>query len=123
MSVAIVVNGVTYDYPTTDDPAGWGDAASQTMVAVANQLLPKTGGVYTLTGIVNFGNNPAGALQVGSVRLTPQAAIPSTALTAGQLAMCYTTGGGVGTRTGAPRLVYYDGVSWRFVSDDTVFTG
>jgi hypothetical protein len=59
----------------------------------------------------------------GHAFLNPLAARPSSA-TAGQIAMLYTTGGGVGTRNGTPRLCFTDdGVNWRFVHDNTVFAG
>lgn len=41
----------------------------------------------------------------------------------GSVAMCFTTGGGVGTRTGTPRLVFHDGANWLFVADNSVFSG
>jgi hypothetical protein len=38
--------------------------------------------------------------------------------------MVYTTGGGPGTRSGTPRLIFYDGTAWYYVhSPGTAFTG
>lgn len=51
----------------------------------------------------------------------PLAARPAGNL--GDIAMCFTTGGGVGTRTGTPRPVYYDGSNWLFFSNDAIFSG
>jgi hypothetical protein len=55
MSVALTVNGTTFNYPTTNDTA-WGYDATGWAVAITAGTLPKAGGTFTLTGPVNFGS-------------------------------------------------------------------
>lgn len=55
MSIALTVNGVTYNYPTDHQSAGWGAQATGWAEAVTNGLIPKIGGSFTLTGEVDFG--------------------------------------------------------------------
>ena len=55
MSVALTVNGSTFNYPNTNDTA-WGYEATGWAVAVTAATLPKAGGAFTLTGPVNFGS-------------------------------------------------------------------
>lgn len=56
MSTALNVNGIVYNYPTTGD-SNWGDQASLWATAVTNSILPRNGGLYSLTGEVSFGNS------------------------------------------------------------------
>lgn len=50
----IVINGITYPYPTPGEPAGWGDEATAFAVAVAQALFPKSGNFF-LQGDVDLG--------------------------------------------------------------------
>ena len=55
MSISLIVDGVAYQYPTNGD-SNWGDQASLWANAITNTVFPKGGGLYTLTGEVDFGN-------------------------------------------------------------------
>jgi hypothetical protein len=57
MSVNLVVNGATFSYPTQDDPPDWGYEATAWATAVTNGLIPKSGGLFTLTGDLDLGNS------------------------------------------------------------------
>ena len=52
----LVINGVDYPYPLTGS-SDWGQAASAWAIAVSSGLLQKSGGLFTLTSEVNFGNS------------------------------------------------------------------
>lgn len=56
MSIPLIVNGVTYVYPTSGD-SDWGDQASLWANAITNTVFPKAGGLFTLSGEVNFGTS------------------------------------------------------------------
>jgi hypothetical protein len=55
MAIPLIVDGVTYAYPTVGDPADWGSQATAWASAVTNGLLPKTGGLWQLSGELEFG--------------------------------------------------------------------
>jgi hypothetical protein len=55
MPTPLIVNGVTYAYPAPNDPPDWGSQATLWAGAVTNALLPKTGGLFQLSGELNFG--------------------------------------------------------------------
>lgn len=78
------------------------------------------GGFFTSStgyGVYAEGNNTKGAIY------TPPLALRPSNRTAGQLTMMYTTGGGVGSRTADPLLMYTDGTDWRYISGGAIFTG
>lgn len=54
MSLALVINGVTYDYPEVDD-VDWGPDATDWAAAVTSGLLQKAGGLFQLLAEVDFG--------------------------------------------------------------------
>ncbi len=54
MSVALNVNGTTFNYPQTGDQ-NWGDQATLWAQAVTSGMLQKAGGTFTLTAEVDFG--------------------------------------------------------------------
>lgn len=54
MSIALTVNGVTYDYPEVDD-VDWGAEATDWAAAVTNGMLQKAGGLFQLLSEVDFG--------------------------------------------------------------------
>lgn len=54
MSIALVVNGVTYDYPEVDD-TDWGAEATDWASAVTSGMLQKAGGLFQLLAEVDFG--------------------------------------------------------------------
>lgn len=54
MSIALVVNGSTYNYPQTND-VGWGDNATNWASAVTSSMLQLTGGTFQLSAEVDFG--------------------------------------------------------------------
>lgn len=54
MSIALVVNGVTFNYPETGD-TNWGVQATAWANAVTSGMLQKAGGAFTLTAEVDFG--------------------------------------------------------------------
>ncbi len=56
MSQNLVINGVTYQYPETND-TDWGDQATQWAVAVTQGMLQKAGGTFTLTSELDFGTS------------------------------------------------------------------
>lgn len=56
MATDLIVNGVTYRYPSVGD-SKWGDQATRWAVAVTGSTLQKTGGDFTLTSEVDFGAN------------------------------------------------------------------
>lgn len=56
MAVPLTVNGITYSYPELTDE-GWGSDATKWAVAVTQNILPKSGGLFALTGDVDFGPN------------------------------------------------------------------
>lgn len=55
MAVALTVNGVTFNYPQTNDE-DWGGAATGWAQAVTQGMLQKAGGAFTLTAEVDFGS-------------------------------------------------------------------
>lgn len=55
MSVAITINGVSYDQPNQGTPEPWGDDQAAIIVALAASTLQKSGGTFTLTAEVDFG--------------------------------------------------------------------
>jgi predicted phage tail protein len=59
---------------------------------------------------------------MGNLHLPPVEGRPNN-VQAGQLAMIFTSGGGVDHRSDTPRLMYSDGTDWRRVSDDSVYSG
>lgn len=56
MSVPLVINGVTYQYPQPLDK-NWGPVLTNWSTAVTNGMLQKAGGSFTLTNAVDFGPN------------------------------------------------------------------
>jgi len=56
MAISLVVNGITYEYPQTSNE-GWGTNATNWALAVTQNLLPKAGGLFALTGDIDFGPN------------------------------------------------------------------
>lgn len=54
MTVALTINGSTYNYPENQDE-NWGTVATQWATAVTNGMLQKAGGNFTLLADVNFG--------------------------------------------------------------------
>lgn len=57
MSIPLIINGATFNYPTDGDAPPWGNDATAWAVGVTNALLPKTGGLFQLTGVLDFGEN------------------------------------------------------------------
>jgi len=53
----LTINGVAYSYPEDGDAAGWGTDATNWAAAVSSSLLQKTGGTFTLSANVDFGNS------------------------------------------------------------------
>ena len=56
MSTPLVVNGVTFNYPTTRDN-NWGDVATNWATAVSNSTLQLTSGDFNITSELNLGPN------------------------------------------------------------------
>ncbi len=56
MSVVLTVNGVTYDYPQTND-VDWGPDATAWAQAISVGLLQKAGGLFQLLAEVDFGTS------------------------------------------------------------------
>lgn len=56
MSVPLVVNGVSFNYPVVGDE-NWGPDATGWASAVTTGMLQKAGGSFTLTADVNFGTS------------------------------------------------------------------
>ncbi len=54
MTVALTINGQTFDYPETDDE-DWGPEATDWAQAVTVGMLQKAGGLFTLLAEVDFG--------------------------------------------------------------------
>lgn len=54
MSVNVTINGVTYPVPTQGD-LNWGPPMTRVIVALANNSLSRSGGLFTLTADLNFG--------------------------------------------------------------------
>lgn len=54
MAIALTVNGVTYDYPETDD-VDWGPDATDWAAAVTSGMLQKAGGLFQLLAEADFG--------------------------------------------------------------------
>lgn len=54
MTVSLIVNGTTYDYPETGD-TNWGPDATDWASAVTSGMLQKAGGLFTLLAEVDFG--------------------------------------------------------------------
>jgi microcystin-dependent protein len=54
MSQNVILNGITYQIPTTGDE-NWGVPTTAYLVAIAAGCLQKTGGLFQLTADVNFG--------------------------------------------------------------------
>ncbi len=55
MSVPLVINGVTYNYPQQFD-TNWGPTLTAWSTAVTQGMLQKAGGSFTLTSEADFGN-------------------------------------------------------------------
>ena len=56
MAITLTINGITYQYPAVDEPAGtWGQNATNWALAVSTNTLQPTGGVFTLSADVDFG--------------------------------------------------------------------
>lgn len=89
MPTPLVVNGTTYQYPTDQDPLGWGAAATSWATAVTNSMLQLSGGNFPLTADVNFGSS------------------------FGILAQYYTTRSSNPASTGNFRLASQDTIKWR----------
>lgn len=56
MSIPLVVNGVTYDYPEVDD-VDWGAEATDWAAAVTSGMLQKAGGLFQILAEVDFGTS------------------------------------------------------------------
>lgn len=56
MSVPLIVNGVTYNYPQEGD-VHWGPVLTAWSTAVTNGMLQKAGGSFPLTAEVDFGSS------------------------------------------------------------------
>jgi hypothetical protein len=56
MSLNLVVNGTTFQYPETGN-TDWGNQATLWANAVTNGMLQKAGGLFELTDDVDFGSN------------------------------------------------------------------
>lgn len=56
MTIALTINGVTYNYPESLDE-DWGDSATGWALAVTQGVLQKAGGNFTITADVNFGGS------------------------------------------------------------------
>jgi hypothetical protein len=54
LATSLVINGVTYSFPSVDD-TDWGQNVSDWAAAVTNGMLQKSGGTFTLTADVDFG--------------------------------------------------------------------
>lgn len=54
MALNLLVNGITYSYPTLTDE-GWGPDASNWALAITQGTLQKAGGLFALTSDVDFG--------------------------------------------------------------------
>ncbi len=54
MTVALTINGTTYDYPQTGD-LSWGPEATEWAQAVTSGMLQKAGGLFQLLADVDFG--------------------------------------------------------------------
>lgn len=54
MSVPLIINGVTFNYPQQFD-LNWGPTLTNWSTAVTNGMLQKAGGAFTLTSEVDFG--------------------------------------------------------------------
>lgn len=77
MSVPLVINGVTYNYPELNDSpplVEWGVTATDWATAVTQGMLQKAGGTFTLTANVNFGATYGLLTAFLSSRVTPVAA-------------------------------------------------
>lgn len=57
MSTNLIVNGVTYPFPTQDDPPDWGYNVSAWATGITNAVFPKAGGLFSLTGEIDLGPN------------------------------------------------------------------
>lgn len=88
MSTPLIVNGVSFNYPSTGDQ-NWGASATNWATAVTNGMLQKAGGTFTLTADVNFG----GSFGLLSKYFTSVTANPST--------------------TGVVRFANNEGAAWR----------
>jgi microcystin-dependent protein len=69
MSVPLVINGVTFNYPVQGD-GNWGPVLTSWSTAVTNALVPITGGVLTLSPYPNTGVNFANSTNSGFLSLT-----------------------------------------------------
>lgn len=56
MTIALVINGITFNYPEEDDE-DWGPEATDWAAAVTSGMLQKAGGTFTLTADADFGAN------------------------------------------------------------------
>lgn len=74
MSVPLIVNGVTYNYPQQFDK-NWAPTLTNWSTAVTNGMLQKAGGTFTLTADVNFG----ASFGLLSKYFTTRTASPATA--------------------------------------------
>ena len=76
MSVPLVINGQTYDYPELNDSppdVNWGVTATDWAIAVTQGMLQKAGGNFVLTADANFGPNFGLLAKYFSSRITPVA--------------------------------------------------
>lgn len=88
MALSLTINGVSYAYPEQGD-ADWGPDATAWAQAVTNSTFPKTGGLWNLTGELNFGTN----FGIKALYIKTETALPSV--------------------TGVLRLAHTDKVGWR----------
>ena len=72
MSTPLVVNGVTFNYPTTRDN-NWGDVTSNWATAVSNSTLQLTSGDFNITSELNLGPN----FGISSLTYSSRSANPS----------------------------------------------
>ena len=93
MSIALEINGTTYNYPETDD-VEWGAEATDWAAAVTSGMLQKAGGLFQLLAEVDFGTGYG----IKSLYLKSRAASPASA--------------------GQVRLGNAETVAWRNNADD-----
>jgi len=93
MPLALVINGITYNYPQLGDEL-WGEDATNWAQAVTLGMLQKSGGLFQLTSEVDFGTNY------------------------GIKALTYKTRSSDISTTGQFRLSHVDVISWRNLAND-----
>lgn len=74
MSINLVVNGISYTFPTVND-VNWGQQVTSWATAITNGTLQKTGGTFQLLGEVDFGTSHG----LKSLYYKSRAAIPASA--------------------------------------------